>query len=226
VLASAKTGSQQDAQRSLAADGQAKASVAASRAGLAAARQQLTVLNTQIAEATAAVSAAKADLDTAELDLGFTQIRSPIDGLVGNRLAQVGTYVSPGSYLLTIVPQTGLWVDANFKEDQLRSMTNGQAATVYTDIAPDSAQGPCQQPGTGDRGDLQRDPGAERDRQFHQDRAARSRPDHHRPGPGKQGRVAARPVDRRDRRYRVALRTPCLSAPSRNPSSSASCRSW
>lgn len=137
VLASARTGSQQDAQRSFAADSQAKASVAASRAGLAAARQQLDVLNTQISEATAEVAAAKADLDTAQLDLGFTQVRSPIDGIVGNRLAQVGTYVSPGSYLLTIVPATGLWVDANFKEDQLRHMADGQAATVYTDIAPD-----------------------------------------------------------------------------------------
>lgn len=138
VLASTKAGTQQDAQRSLAADSQAKASVAASRAGLAAARQQLDVLNTQISEASAAVSAAKADLDTAELNLGFTQIRAPIDGLVGNRLAQVGTYVSPGSYLLTIVPESGLWVDANFKEDQLRSMADGQTATVYTDIAPDA----------------------------------------------------------------------------------------
>lgn len=138
VLASTRAGTQQDAQRSLAADGQAKASVAASRAGLAAAKQQLDVLNTQIAEATAAVAAAKADVDTAELDLGFTEIRSPIEGVVGNRLAQVGTYVSPGSYLLTIVPASGLWVDANFKEDQLRNMTDGQAATVYTDIAPDA----------------------------------------------------------------------------------------
>lgn len=138
VLASTRAGTQQDAQRSLAADGQAKATVAASRAGLAAARQQLDVLNTQIAEATAAVAAAKADVDTAELDLGFTEIRSPIDGVVGNRLAQVGSYVSPGSYLLTIVPASGLWVDANFKEDQLRDMTDGQAATVYTDIAPDA----------------------------------------------------------------------------------------
>jgi membrane fusion protein (multidrug efflux system) len=136
VLASTRAGSQQDAQRSFAADGQAKASVTASRAGLAAARQQLDVLNTQISEATAAVSAAKADLDTAQLDLGFTQIRSPIDGVIGNRLAQVGTYVSPGSYLLTIVPERGLWVDANFKEDQLRQMAGGQPATVYTDIAP------------------------------------------------------------------------------------------
>ncbi|TPM27019.1 HlyD family secretion protein [Mesorhizobium sp. B2-3-4] len=137
VLASTKAGTQQDAQRSLAADGQAKASVAASRAGLAAARQRLDVLNTQIAEATAALAAARADVETARLDLGFTQVRSPIDGIVGNRLAQVGTYVSPGSYLLTIVPEQGLWVDANFKEDQLRAMADGQAATVYTDIAPD-----------------------------------------------------------------------------------------
>lgn len=137
VLASTRAGSQQDAERSFAADGQAKASVAASRAGLAAAKQQLDVLNTQISEATAAVAAAKADVDTAQLDLGFTEIRSPIDGIIGNRLAQVGTYVSPGSYLLTIVPASGLWVDANFKEDQLRHMADGQPATVYTDIAPD-----------------------------------------------------------------------------------------
>ncbi|RWF42911.1 MULTISPECIES: HlyD family secretion protein [unclassified Mesorhizobium] len=138
ALASTKAGTQQDAQRSLAADGQARASVTASRAGLAAATQRLDVLNTQISEATAALAAARADVDTAQLDLGFTEVRSPIDGIVGNRLAQVGTYVSPGSYLLTIVPASGLWVDANFKEDQLRDMTDGQAATVYTDIAPDA----------------------------------------------------------------------------------------
>lgn len=137
VLANARTGSQKDAQKSAAADGQAQATVAAARAGLAASRKQLDVLNTQISEATAEVAAAKADLDTTQLDLGFTEIRSPIDGIIGNRLAQVGTYVSPGSYLLTIVPESGLWVDANFKEDQLRHMADGQAATVYTDIAPD-----------------------------------------------------------------------------------------
>ncbi|MEZ2329162.1 HlyD family secretion protein [Mesorhizobium sp. RCC_202] len=137
VLASARTGSQQDAQKSAAADGQAQASVTAGRAALAASRQQLDVLNTQIEEAIAEVAAAKADFDTAALDLGFTEVRSPIDGVVGNRLAQVGTYVSPGSYLLTIVPSSGLWVDANFKEDQLRDMSDGQAATVYADVAPD-----------------------------------------------------------------------------------------
>ena len=136
VLASARTGSEQDAQKSAAADGQAQASVAAARAAVAASRQQLDVLNTQIEEATAEVAAAKADLDTAELNLGFTEVRSPIDGVVGNRLAQVGTYVSPGSYLLTIVPASGLWIDANFKEDQLRDMADGQAATVYADVAP------------------------------------------------------------------------------------------
>ena len=134
----------------------------------------------------AAVAAAKADVDTAELDLGFTEIRSPIDGIVGNRLAQVGTYVSPGSYLLTIVPASGLWVDANFKEDQLRNMSRRPGGNgLHRHCARRAAQGPRHQPGAGDRGDLQRHPAAERHRQFHQDRPACSRPDHDRPGSGR-----------------------------------------
>ena len=53
------------------------------------------------------------------LNLGYTEIRSPIDGYIGNRAAQVGAYVSGGAYLVTVIPAHELWVDANFKEDQL-----------------------------------------------------------------------------------------------------------
>jgi membrane fusion protein (multidrug efflux system) len=137
ALATTRAGSQQDAQRSSATNVQAKASVVAARATLAAAKQQLDVLNTQISEAAAAVAAAEADRETARLNLGFTEIRAPIDGIVGNRLAEIGSYVSAGSYLLTVVPASGLWIDANFKEDQLRHMADGQTATIYADIAPD-----------------------------------------------------------------------------------------
>ncbi len=137
LLASSNNGSEQNAQKTSAADNQARATVAAARAALAGARQQLDVLNAQISEAGASIAAAKADLETARLNLGFTEIRSPIDGVIGNRAAQVGAFVSPGSYLLTIVPAAGLWVDANFKEDQLGHMVDGQAATVVADIAPD-----------------------------------------------------------------------------------------
>ena len=84
----------------------------------------------------AAVAQARADLETARLNLGYAEIRAPIDGYVGNRAARVGAYVSQGTYLLTIVPAHGLWVDANFKEDQLARMKAGQPASVVADTLP------------------------------------------------------------------------------------------
>jgi len=131
------SGSRQDEQRTAALDKQATAAVISAQAGLAAAKQQLDVLNAEIAEADAAVAQAAADLQTARLNLGYAEVRSPIDGYVGNRAARVGAYVAAGSYLLTIVPAHGLWVDANFKEDQLERMKPGQPATIVADILPD-----------------------------------------------------------------------------------------
>jgi membrane fusion protein, multidrug efflux system len=136
LLAAKDYGSQQNAQRTSALDQQAAAAVSSAQAGLTAAKQQLEVLGAQIARATAAVAQAEADLQTARLNLGYTEIRSPIEGYVGNRAAEVGAYVSQGAYLLTIVPAHGLWVDANFKEDQLAHMQPGQAATVVADTLP------------------------------------------------------------------------------------------
>ena len=100
----------------------------------------------------AAVAQAKADLETARLNLGYTEIRAPIDGYVGNRAAQVGAYVAAGAYLLSVVPAHGLWVDANFKEDQLARMRPGQPATVVADVLPGQVvPRPCASlaPGTG-----------------------------------------------------------------------------
>lgn len=136
ALVLSDSGSRQDEQRTAALDKQARAAVTSAHAGLVAARQQLDVLNAEIAEADAAVAQAQADLATAHLNLGYAEIRSPIDGYVGNRAAQVGAYVSQGTYLLTIVPAHGLWVDANFKEDQLERMKPGQSATVVADTLP------------------------------------------------------------------------------------------
>ena len=135
-LAQTSYGSQQNAQRALAGDQEAQSAVLSAEAALDSAQQQLTVLDTEITEARAAVAQAQADLQTARLNLGYTEIRSPIDGYVGNRAAQVGAYVSGGAYLLSVIPAHGLWVDANFKEDQLTRMTPGQAATVVADVLP------------------------------------------------------------------------------------------
>ena len=129
-------GTRQNAERTSAVDDEAKAGIKASEAGLAAARQQLAVLDADIAASRAGVAQAKADLETARLNLGYTEIRSPIDGYIGNRAARVGAYVASGAYLLSVIPARGLWVDANFKEDQLARMRPGQPATVIADVLP------------------------------------------------------------------------------------------
>jgi membrane fusion protein (multidrug efflux system) len=135
-LAVSSAGTEQNAQRTTAADEQARAGVDGSRADLDAAKQQIDVLKTQVSQAEAALASAEADRQTAKLNIGYTQIRSPIDGFVGNRVAQVGSYVSTGAYLLTVVPANQLWIDANFKEDQLEHMKVGQPATIVLDVAP------------------------------------------------------------------------------------------
>jgi membrane fusion protein (multidrug efflux system) len=136
MLAVSESGSRQNEQRTSALDKQSQAAVASAQAGFVAAKQQIGVLDAQIAEAKAAIAQANANLRTARLNLSYAEIRSPIDGFVGNRAAQAGSYVSPGAYLLTIVPAHDLWVDANFKEDQLERMQPGQAATIVADTLP------------------------------------------------------------------------------------------
>jgi membrane fusion protein (multidrug efflux system) len=135
-LAQSAAGSRQDAQHSASLDQQAHAAVQAAAAGVQAAQQTLAVLAAQIAEAQAAVAQAQSDLQTARLALGYTEIRAPIEGYVGNRAAEVGGYVAPGGYLLSVIPATGLWVDANFKEDQVAALLPGRAARVTADMLP------------------------------------------------------------------------------------------
>jgi len=138
-LASSGAGTGQDAQRTASLDQQAHAAVAAATATLGASRQQLNVLIAQIAEASAALAQARSDVRTAELNFGYGDIRSPIDGYVGNRAAQVGAYVTAGTYLISVIPAEGLWVDANFKEDQLTHMIDGDNATLEVDVLPGHA---------------------------------------------------------------------------------------
>lgn len=136
TLSHTVAGSRQDAERTLAGDQAAQAAIQSARAVLAAARQRLDVIQADTSAAQAAVAQAQSDLQTARLNLGYTEIRAPIDGYIGNRAAQVGAYVAAGTYLLSVSPAHGLWVDANFKEDQLTHMVPGQAANVVADVVP------------------------------------------------------------------------------------------
>ena len=80
------------------------------------------------------VLAAKARLDAARLDLDRTIIRAPIAGVVTRRQVQVGQRVTQGTPIMTIVPIATVYVDANFKERQLRRVQVGMPATVTADI--------------------------------------------------------------------------------------------
>ncbi|WP_296283297.1 HlyD family efflux transporter periplasmic adaptor subunit [uncultured Acinetobacter sp.] len=80
------------------------------------------------------VLVAQARLDQALLDLQRTEITAPLDGVVARRSIQVGQRVAPGSVLMKIVPVSALYVDANFKESQLKRVKVGQKATLTSDL--------------------------------------------------------------------------------------------
>ncbi|QGP79040.1 EmrA/EmrK family multidrug efflux transporter periplasmic adaptor subunit [Sphingobium sp. CAP-1] len=84
-----------------------------------------------------AVLAAQAKLASAKLDLDRTIIRAPIDGVITKRQVQVGQRVAQGSPIMTIVPLNQLYVDANFKESQLREVKVGMPARVTSDLYGD-----------------------------------------------------------------------------------------
>ncbi|MDR0620478.1 MAG: efflux RND transporter periplasmic adaptor subunit [Deltaproteobacteria bacterium] len=73
-------------------------------------------------------------LKEAWLALGRCQVRSPAAGLVARRTAQVGSYVTPATNLMAIVPLGDVWVEANFKESQLGQIRPGHRALITADM--------------------------------------------------------------------------------------------
>ena len=123
----------------LAADSRiASAQVSKAQADLQAQRQQVAALNAEIKSLDAQIANARAELAQAELNLGRTEIRAPISGLVGQRAARAGQYVQTGAYLMSLVPDEDIWIQANFKETQIGPMAVGQHAELIFDAYPDT----------------------------------------------------------------------------------------
>ncbi|MDP9103397.1 MAG: HlyD family efflux transporter periplasmic adaptor subunit [Pseudomonadota bacterium] len=80
------------------------------------------------------VQSAKAQLDAAKLDLSRTVLRAPIDGIIAKRNVQVGQRVTVGAQLMTVVPLSQIYVDANFKEVQLKKVRPGQPVELTSDL--------------------------------------------------------------------------------------------
>lgn len=126
--------SEQDFEQADAAVSKARADDAAARFALVAVQRQLAVIETKKNQALATLAQAQAALELAKLNTEYTEIRSPIDGVVGNRQARVGDYATVGARLMSIVPSSGLYVDANFKESQIAHLRPGQPATIEADV--------------------------------------------------------------------------------------------
>ncbi len=113
-------------------------SIAEMRATLTSAGQQLNATTAQIDGTTVAtnpqVLAAAAALRDASLALRRSRITAPVGGVVSRRTVQVGQRVAAGTPLMGVVPLDAVWVDANFKEVQLRDMRVGQPVTLSADI--------------------------------------------------------------------------------------------
>ena len=126
----------------------ARALLAQSQAGVAQARSARSAAAGEFAANEALISgsgedddpgvlAAKARLDGAMLDLERTVVRAPIDGVVSRRQVQIGQRVTQGAAIMTIVPLDKVYVDANFKEGQLRRVRIGMPAKVTADLYGD-----------------------------------------------------------------------------------------
>ncbi len=79
------------------------------------------------------VRAAAAGLEQAKLDLDRTTVRAPVDGVVAKLAVQTGQRVTAGTVTMMIVPIDKLYVDANFKENQLGRVRMGQKVTLTSD---------------------------------------------------------------------------------------------
>lgn len=114
----------------------AAASVARTEAGVNAASEQSSTLDADRGRLEAELQAAQAMLKLAEMDLAATEIRAPVDGVIGDLSARVGERVAAGTRLLSVVPLSEVFVEANFKETQLTHMNVGQEVEVEVDAFP------------------------------------------------------------------------------------------
>ena len=117
---------------------QAQSTLAAAKAAVLTARDQLgsnqTLTDGTKLENHPSVEAAAAKMREAYLALHRAALPAPVDGFVAKRTVQLGQRVAAGTPLMSVIALNTLWVDANFKEVQLRNIRIGQPVTLTADL--------------------------------------------------------------------------------------------
>ena len=114
----------------------AKAKVQQAQAGVVAAKadtRQVIIRQADAQGKIAKVEQARAAVEAAQLSLEYATVVAPVDGVATHKQVEVGQIVQQGQGLMVVVPLADVWVTANFKETQLRSMKPGQKAHVKVD---------------------------------------------------------------------------------------------
>jgi membrane fusion protein (multidrug efflux system) len=114
----------------------AEKAIEAARARLAQARTgraQVDIVSSRADSAAAKVEMARSALEQATLNLSYTEVKAPVRGVVSRKTVEVGQVVQPGQPLLALVPLDDVWVTANFKESQLKSIRPGQPVAIAVD---------------------------------------------------------------------------------------------
>jgi membrane fusion protein, multidrug efflux system len=112
---------------------QGLAGVKAAQAAFDAARDNVEVTKAQQVEAQAQLAELRTSLAKAERDLEFASVRAPVDGIFSNRLVNVGDFIAVGQRLGNVVPLDDVFIDANFKETQLKRIRPGQPVKISVD---------------------------------------------------------------------------------------------
>jgi membrane fusion protein (multidrug efflux system) len=112
---------------------QGLAAVKSAQAAYNAARDNVEVTKAQQNEARAQLEELQSSLAKAQRDLDFTSVRAPVDGTFSNRIVNTGDFIQAGQRLGNLVPLNSVFIDANFKETQLKRIRPGQPVTIKVD---------------------------------------------------------------------------------------------
>lgn len=112
---------------------QAIANMNRADAQIAAAHANIRMLEAQRSETESQTKSLELTRDKAQRDLDSTIIRAPFDGVIGNLTAKMGDFVANGQHLAALVPIHALYIEANYKETQLKNIHAGQTAYITVD---------------------------------------------------------------------------------------------
>jgi membrane fusion protein (multidrug efflux system) len=115
---------------------QAAEQVATQRAALANAEKRIASLRAQVRQAEAQGEVAAAQLKAAGINLQSATLTASVAGRVGDSTVRVGQFAQPGTRLMTVVPLSTMYIEANFKETQIGRMRIGQLAEIKVDALP------------------------------------------------------------------------------------------